>query len=424
MSISSTVNELAGAVAENLAIGDGDIRSGSGTAESALGSKSAGETELPTCVLVLGMAGSGKTTFVQKLTDILNQTGSPPYLVNLDPAVRNVPYPVNIDIRDTVKYKAVMERFGLGPNGAIMTSLNLFTTKFSSVLDLLEKRKHQARYMVFDTPGQIEVFTWSASGTIITEALADVFPTVVIYVMDLSTSTSPITFMSNMLYACSILYKSKLPFLIALNKTDLVDPSCALNWMTDFEAFDLAIEQEPTYAANLSRSLGLILDEFYNAIKAVPVSAATGQGFLELVQALDAAKQVYMTEYKPELQKMKEEQLQRKGKKHEDRFEKLKREVEGISAGSPSGDSASSQGSNKVTIGPFSEMESESEAIRQNNEQDDVAFEKFLETIKKNKETIQTAARKRAENAGALEKINVNIKSQKFSRGTDNMRRT
>ena len=27
------------------------------------------------------------------------------------------------------------------------------------------------RYVVFDTPGQIEVFTWSASGTIITEAL-------------------------------------------------------------------------------------------------------------------------------------------------------------------------------------------------------------------------------------------------------------
>ena len=27
------------------------------------------------------------------------------------------------------------------------------------------------RYVVFDTPGQIEVFTWSASGTIITETL-------------------------------------------------------------------------------------------------------------------------------------------------------------------------------------------------------------------------------------------------------------
>jgi len=27
---------------------------------------------------------------------------------------------------------------------------------------------------VFDTPGQIEVFTWSASGTIITEALVGI----------------------------------------------------------------------------------------------------------------------------------------------------------------------------------------------------------------------------------------------------------
>jgi len=30
------------------------------------------------------------------------------------------------------------------------------------------------RYVVFDTPGQIEVFTWSASGTIITEALVHI----------------------------------------------------------------------------------------------------------------------------------------------------------------------------------------------------------------------------------------------------------
>ena len=39
-------------------------------------------------------------------------------------------------------------------------------------------------HVIFDTPGQIEVFTWSASGNIITEALAAQFPTVVVYVMD------------------------------------------------------------------------------------------------------------------------------------------------------------------------------------------------------------------------------------------------
>jgi GPN-loop GTPase len=36
--------------------------------------------------------------------------------------------------------------------------------------------------------------------------------------MDTVRSSNPVTFMSNMLYACSILYKTKLPFIIALNK--------------------------------------------------------------------------------------------------------------------------------------------------------------------------------------------------------------
>lgn len=67
-------------------------------------------------------------------------------------------------------------------------------------------------------PGQIEVFTWSASGTIVTEALASTCPTVVVYVMDTVRSVSPITFMSNMLYACSILYKTRLPFIVVMNK--------------------------------------------------------------------------------------------------------------------------------------------------------------------------------------------------------------
>ncbi len=57
-------------------------------------------------------------------------------------------------------------------------------------------------YVLLDTPGQIEVFTWSASGSIIAEALAATFPTVLVYVMDTPRCASPQTFMSNMLYAC------------------------------------------------------------------------------------------------------------------------------------------------------------------------------------------------------------------------------
>ena len=67
----------------------------------------------PCCIIVLGMAGSGKTTFVQRLTSQLHAAGSPPYVVNLDPACREVPYPANIDIRDTVNYKQVETRVTL-----------------------------------------------------------------------------------------------------------------------------------------------------------------------------------------------------------------------------------------------------------------------------------------------------------------------
>ena len=67
----------------------------------------------PCCVIILGMAGSGKTTFVQRLTSHLHSRGSPPYVVNLDPACREAPYPANIDIRDTVNYKQVETRVTL-----------------------------------------------------------------------------------------------------------------------------------------------------------------------------------------------------------------------------------------------------------------------------------------------------------------------
>ena len=40
-----------------------------------------------------------------RLTSHLYSRGSPPYVINLDPACRDVPYPANIDIRDTVNYK-------------------------------------------------------------------------------------------------------------------------------------------------------------------------------------------------------------------------------------------------------------------------------------------------------------------------------
>ena len=98
-----------------------------------MGDESIERHKKPVCLIVLGMAGSGKTTFVQQLVSKLHMKKNAPYVINLDPACREVAYPVNIDIRDTVNYKEVMKQYGLGPNGGIVTSLNLFATKFDQV---------------------------------------------------------------------------------------------------------------------------------------------------------------------------------------------------------------------------------------------------------------------------------------------------
>lgn len=65
----------------------------------------------PTVIITIGMAGSGKTTFVQRLNAHLHQAESPPYILNLDPAVASLPYDPNIDIRDTVDYEQVMKQW-------------------------------------------------------------------------------------------------------------------------------------------------------------------------------------------------------------------------------------------------------------------------------------------------------------------------
>ena len=259
----------------------------------------------PCCVIVLGMAGSGKTTFVQRLTSHLHSRASPPYVVNLDPACREVPYPANIDIRDTVNYKQVMKQYQLGPNGGIVTSLNLFATKFDQVLKLIGEKSNE--FVIMDTPGQIEVFTWSASGNIITEALAAQMPTVVVYVMDTVRSASPVTFMSNMLYACSILYKFKLPFILAMNKIDVVNHKYALDWMSDFESFQAALAGETSYVSNLAQSMSLGLEEFYSQLRAVGVSAMTGEGVDNFLAAVRDGRREYNTEYRPEYERLRRE---------------------------------------------------------------------------------------------------------------------
>ncbi|KAK6443223.1 hypothetical protein LTR95_000047 [Oleoguttula sp. CCFEE 5521] len=343
----------------------------------------------PVAIVCVGMAGSGKTTFTHRLVSHLHNRAAaaspptaPPYVLNLDPAVRSVPFESNIDIRDSVNYKEVMKQYNLGPNGGILTSLNLFATKVDQVMGILEKRclpqpaapsttapaptstpdpaSQTPEHIILDTPGQIEVFVWSASGSILLSALSTSFPTVLAYIIDTPRTTqNTATFMSNMLYAISILYKTRLPMILVFNKTDVKDETEAVGWMRDFETFQAAVREEEEgereggigggggYMGGLLNSMSLVLEEFYAHLSVVGVSAATGDGIEEFLEAVEGKREEFDKEFRPGM---------------DDRKAELKKEREQADLGRMMGDlgvSSKAKGTGKYSKRPAPKHEVE-----------------------------------------------------------------
>lgn len=78
-------------------------------------------------------------------------------VVNLDPANDHTNYPSALDLRSLVKLEDVMRQDQLGPNGGIIYALEELENNFEWLQEGLKELGED--YILFDCPGQVELYT-------------------------------------------------------------------------------------------------------------------------------------------------------------------------------------------------------------------------------------------------------------------------
>lgn len=138
--------------------------------------------------LVCGPPGSGKTTYCEGKRQFLSvyDPTRPVVLFNLDPANEDIfPYPCDVDIREVVDHRRVMEEEQLGPNGSYLLCAAIMHRHLDWMVTQIEtavERRMQevlasmaspalsssssaaaatqlrAPYLIIDCPGQVEFY--------------------------------------------------------------------------------------------------------------------------------------------------------------------------------------------------------------------------------------------------------------------------
>lgn len=110
-----------------------------------------------TIVMFLGPAGSGKSSLVHAYSKWLSEEfGLRVYRVNLDTATEYIPYHPDFDIRVYIDAHRIAKELGLGPNGALVRSMEMLSESIELVSRAIGSA--DADFILIDTPGQMEVF--------------------------------------------------------------------------------------------------------------------------------------------------------------------------------------------------------------------------------------------------------------------------
>ena len=236
-------------------------------------------------IFVTGTAGSGKSMLTSKILEYYQTNGVFASVLNLDPGVESLPYRPDVDVRDYVDIVQIMKQYDLGPNGSMIMASDLIASK----IDDIQNEIHGVNpdYLIVDTPGQIELFAYRASGPFFIQNI-DASEKTNIFLYDGTMIVSPSNFISISLLATSIKLRLGLPTINVMTKADLIPDKIdqVLKWSSD----PISLEEElktlegETYslATDILRTLNI--GEFAGDL--IPISNLTGEGMVNLQAAL------------------------------------------------------------------------------------------------------------------------------------------
>ncbi|KAK2198083.1 bifunctional GPN-loop GTPase/P-loop containing nucleoside triphosphate hydrolase/GPN-loop GTPase 2 [Babesia duncani] len=160
---------------------------------------------------------AGKSTYCAGIYNYLKTNGRYIVIVNLDPQVSpfELPYEAHIDICELIQGSKVSEQFHLGPNAKHLVAN----------LDWLDQQlaRFSDAYFLFDTPGQIELFTHhTALCEIIQHLERRDFRLTGVALMDCTLCANPFNYVSALLTCLSAQIQLQLPHVNVLSKIDMI----------------------------------------------------------------------------------------------------------------------------------------------------------------------------------------------------------
>jgi len=170
--------------------------------------------------LVMGPAGSGKSTYCNTIRLHCENSKRTVHCVNLDPAAEQFAYPVSIDIKELITVDEVMEELPYGPNGGLVYAMEFLNSNIEWFKDQLGD--YEEDYLIIDCPGQIELYSHLDIMQNFVQTLQEIdYKVCGVYLLDSHFIEDSSKFISGMLMCLSAMIRLEIPHINILTKMDL-----------------------------------------------------------------------------------------------------------------------------------------------------------------------------------------------------------